>query len=273
MKPRYLLLGSNGAIGGRFKGILSSNKQIELDCMEGRFSKSKLEEIVIKKKPNYIINCIGVIDGSFKKCIEVNLLVSKQILDLIYNKKLKTRILLIGSAAEYGNVRPDENPIKETFKCSPYTDYGISKYWQSILAQKYAEMGVDVVVGRVFNIDSEALSTKLFLGNLINQIIKIKKGDIDRIEIGPLDDSRDYIDIEQAIKKLLLIIRFGKKGEIYNVGSGYAVSMREMMNKYLKKYKIDPIIIENKKEQKNRIKIIYSDNKKYEKLISNNDNK
>jgi GDP-4-dehydro-6-deoxy-D-mannose reductase len=134
-------------------------------------------------------------------------------------------------------------------------------------------MGVDVVVGRVFNIDSEALSTKLFLGNLIDQIIKIKKGDSDRIEIGLLDASRDYIDIEKAIKKLLLIIRFGKKGEIYNVGSGYAVSMREIMNKYLKKYKIDPIIIENKKEQKDRIKIIYSDNEKYEKLIFNNDNK
>ena len=38
-----------------------------------------------------------------------------------------TKHVIFGTAAEYGNVKKNYNPIKETNKCVPYSIYGKAK--------------------------------------------------------------------------------------------------------------------------------------------------
>jgi GDP-4-dehydro-6-deoxy-D-mannose reductase len=112
------------------------------------------------------------------------------------------------------------------------------------------------------------LSKKLFLGSLCQQLKKLNTGEIKEIEVGNLKDFRDYISIEDAVKKLLIVLKYGTSGEVYNIGSGKAIEITELLNKYLKKYKINNINIkENEYLNKSKVKIIFSNNNKCDDLI------
>jgi GDP-4-dehydro-6-deoxy-D-mannose reductase len=271
MIESYLIIGGSSAIGKEFKKQLNKKGAI-VKSIEIRITQDQILLEIKSFKPNYIINCIGVIDGGFKYCLDINFLISKNILDFIYEYKFKTKILLIGSAAEYGLVKPNDNPINESYEAKPLTDYGITKYWQTILAQRYAEQGVNVVIGRVFNIESEEISTKLFLGLLCSQIKKLKAGEIKKIKIGAVESYRDYIAIEEAVNKLINILEHGQSGQVYNIGTGVPISMNKLLNKYLLKYDVSKEKIDiDEKIRTNNNEIIYSDNTKYNNLFKKSD--
>jgi len=70
---------------------------------------------------------------------------------------------------------------------------------------------------------------KLFIGSLFKQISEYKEKKINKIIVGNLDNKRDYIKIEDAVKKYEIVMENGKPGEIYNVGSGKSICIKELL--------------------------------------------
>ena len=63
------------------------------------------------------------------------------------------RVVVTGSAAEYGVVDAESNPVREDYPACPHTVYGVTKLLQTELSLFYGRrFGVDVVVARVFNL-------------------------------------------------------------------------------------------------------------------------
>ena len=148
--------------------------------------------------------------------------------------KLPARLILIGSAAEYGRVEPDDNPIHETRALAPVSVYGFSKATQTLLASHYAsERGTDVVVARLFNLFAPAMSTRLFVGRMQAQIEECKRGGRELIEAGNLDSERDYISVTDAFLQLQLIAQRGNIGAVYHVASGRPIRMRDVLARIL----------------------------------------
>jgi GDP-4-dehydro-6-deoxy-D-mannose reductase len=183
--------------------------------------------------PDVIINLATIFSQDFEESFTVNVGAVKNILNTVQQEQLSTRVILIGSAAEYGNVNDVDNPVSESQVLKPLTAYGLSKAWQTQLANYYFNQGVDVIVARIFNLLAPDVSEKLFAGRVYKQIKSIAQGKQDEIQIGPLSAIRDYISTKEAAEQLMLITEQGISGEIYHVASGRPISMQELLRNIL----------------------------------------
>lgn len=191
-----------------------------------------VKDLIAAIKPDYIINLAGTfISSSFDILFKHNVSGSKNILDAVLycNHPIK-KILLIGSAAEYGF--PERNPVNETNKALPVSTYGLTKYFQTEVASYYYRVHhLPVIIARTFNIIGKGLSEVLSIGNFLRQIEKAEDGST--IEVGNLNTYRDFLDIEQVIAHYWTLLNHGKPGEIYNVCSGTPTKMEEILKKLI----------------------------------------
>lgn len=214
-------------------------------------------------KPDLILHLAATFVNDFDEAYAVNVEATRQLLDAVQQSGVHTRVLLIGSAAEYGVVRPEENPIREDRVLNPVSIYGLTKAWQTQLAGLYASRGVDVVVARVFNLDGPWLSERLFVGRLQKQINEVLAGRKSVIELGPLSAIRDYISTDEAADQILAIAGHGESGRVYHVASGKPAKMRDILIRYLGINRLDVSIVYEDTSLSNHIgydvPVIYAD--------------
>lgn len=204
-------------------------------------------------EPDLVLHLAATFANDFDNAYTINVEATKHLLEIIQQVRLSTRVLLIGSAAEYGVVRPEENPIREDHVLNPVSIYGLTKAWQTQLAGLYTSRGVDVVVARVFNLDGPKLSKRLFIGRLQEQIDEVLTGRKSVIEVGPLTATRDYISTYEAVDQILAIAAHGESGQVYHVASGKPVTMRDILIRYLDHHKLDASIVRESTALTNRI--------------------
>ncbi len=192
-------------------------------------------KLIKNTKPDQIYHMAATFSNNYQQDYKSNVLAAKNILDSISKARLKCRVLLIGSCAEYGSVPEADNPVKEDYPLRPVSIYGLTKACQTLLMKFYVSVyGMDIVMARVFNLLGKGMSGRLFVGRLYEQIEQYKKGSISKITVENLRAIRDYIDIKEAVRHYKLIMDHGEKGQIYNVGSGKPVRMRDLLKSVLK---------------------------------------
>ncbi len=223
----------------------------------------QLQNTITELQPDLVIHLAATFENDFDTAYAVNVESSRTLLESMLQSGCQGRVVLIGSAAEYGVIQPQENPVSEDHVLKPVSVYGLTKAWQTQLAGLYSCRGVDVVVARVFNLYGDKLSERLFIGRLQKQIDAVLEGKQTVIELGPLSASRDYLSTEEAAEQLLRIAHYGQSGSVYHVASGQAVSMRELLMKYLQKNNLDISIVRESAESSNRsgydVPVIYAD--------------
>lgn len=282
---KILLLGSNSFTGRYFKEYIKTKRlneefllfgadRQEIDNDESRvlqyrkvnlLEKSELENLILDIKPDYIINIVGTFAAnSYEEYLNVNADISRHIFEIIVEKGLSIeKILLIGSAAEYGSVV--KLPIEENSVGKPVNFYGLTKLIQTNIAMYYYNnYGININVARTFNIIGRGISNKLSVGNFLEQIEKASEGEC--IKVGNLKSKRDYLHIEDVIDAYWKIVTHGAPGEIYNVCSGKSCSMEELLKGLIKMSGKDLNIItdENFLKQKD-VSDVYGDNTKLKK--------
>jgi GDP-4-dehydro-6-deoxy-D-mannose reductase len=195
--------------------------------------------------PSLVFHLAGSFSNDFDTDYRNNVLAAKNLLDAVAEQALPTRVLLMGSAAEYGIIRPVDNPVKETQALKPVSIYGWTKAAQTQLASLYASThGVDVTVARTFNLTGAGMSEQLFVGRVQKQITALLAGEQDRIHVGRLDAERDYLDVTTACKHLHVIAVRGAAGEVYNVGSGRPTGMRALLQDMLHTAGLDMTVVD-----------------------------
>lgn len=243
-----LITGASGAFGRAVIAELEQNYKYPVFTTGRRSSpvsnahfvcdirdKSQIEEVIKHSNPDVILHLAASISSDFEESYAINVQSTKNILDFVQLKSLKTRVILIGSAAEYGIIHPHENPIREDHVLAPVSVYGISKAWQTQLMGLYTSQGVDALCARVFNLYGPGISNQLFAGCFANQIADVLSGAKNTIEVGSLSAVRDYISTTDAAKQLLAIMSYGKSGATYHVASGVPCVMRDFANTQLEK--------------------------------------
>lgn len=224
-----------------------------------------LKDILVSIMPDYIFHCAGGRVNNKKKLYELNFLTTKYLLDTIKKmKNFRPRIIIPGSAAEYGRMPVGRRVIKESDESRPLTWYGLIKLQQTKLALAYAqESGLDVIVARIFNIMGEGTPPTLVIGSFAEQIARIEKGKTERVILAKsLDSKRDFLDIDDVCRALLLIAQYGRLGQIYNVCSAHPVSIKELLRKLLSYSKVKNVVIaENKNNSSPSFNIIGSNAK------------
>ncbi|RYE54128.1 MAG: NAD-dependent epimerase/dehydratase family protein, partial [Hyphomicrobiales bacterium] len=202
-------------------------------CLMDVADAAQVRSAVEAVQPSLIFHLAASYEREFQTAFDVNVNGARHVIEAVADLKIASRILVMGSAAEYGVVEPEENPVSENRSTKPVSIYGMTKAWQTMWCQKQALEGHDVVVARMFNLDAPGLPCRLFLGNLERMIAAVMSGQRARIETGPLSATRDYIGLHQAIDQLLAIARAGIRGSVYHVASGRPITMRQLLEKQL----------------------------------------
>lgn len=183
-------------------------------------------------RPHRIFHCAGSFSNCWNMDVESNVKASGNVLEAVTRCGLKTRILLFGSAAEYGDTL--SGAIAETSPVQPVSIYGLSKAMQTAAMHYYAaEKGVDIVLARTFNLYGDGISPLLFPGRVLHQIEEVKAGRQSRVKVRSIESSRDYLDVNEAVEAYLRVMAFGEAGEIYNVGSGNPTAIKDLLEKLL----------------------------------------
>ena len=268
MIPKLRLLLDDAVIGTGRSGVASVNF-FPCDLSD----RTSVAHLVANIKPSLIFHLAGSFTGEFDRDFQANVLCAKNIFDAILSTKLHTRIVIFGSAAEYGSVLAKQNPVSEMLECHPVSVYGLTKSYQTKLAQFYARTtGLDVVIARVFNLAIRGQSKILFYGRSEALIGAYKTNEITSMEFGNLGSERDYINEDLATEQILAIAKNGIGGEVYNVGSGVPRTMRAILNEMLGKEGIPlDIVVEKSSESVGRkgidVPIIYADISKVNSLL------
>jgi GDP-4-dehydro-6-deoxy-D-mannose reductase len=277
-----LVTGATGALGRAVIAHLKSESHCRVvaisrhcDAEDGfQFDirdREQLADAIKRTRPDLVIHLAATFTNDFDEAYAVNVEASRCLLEIVQESGLRIRVLLVGSAAEYGVVQPEENPVSEDHALNPVSVYGLTKAWQTQLAMLYASRGMDVVVARVFNLDGPDLSERLFVGRLRKQIEEVLAGQKSVISLGPLSAIRDYISTDEAARQMLAIAERAESGRVYHVASGIPVVMRDMLDRCLALYGLDKSIVREANELSNRtgydVPAIYADVSRTEELL------
>ena len=99
--------------------------------------------------PDYIFHLAGSPKKSSKNSLmDLNFKFAKNIILSAKSLNKEVNIILIGSAAEYGNIMQDDLPIKETFIPKPHTPYGEAKLKQTEFALENHAQNCNILILR-----------------------------------------------------------------------------------------------------------------------------
>lgn len=280
---RILVTGASGAFGPSVLARLSRRPDFtvfgtDMNCPPGGIvrpcdmrDRVQVEALLGDVRPDVIVHLAGTTSAEHAEAYAINVEVARTLLETVEKKHRDARVVLTGSAAEYGVVSPAENPIPETHALAPVSIYGMTKAWQTLLAHFFTHRGVEVVVARPFNLDGPGLSDRLFIGRVQRQMEAILSGKAEKLKVGPLSAVRDYLRFEEAARQYEAIARFGAAGQVYHVASGVPVSMREVLAGHLERHGLDFSCVEEDAVNSNRsgydVPMIYADTTQTRRLL------
>ncbi|HVR72365.1 MAG TPA: GDP-mannose 4,6-dehydratase [Vicinamibacteria bacterium] len=144
---------------------------------------------------------------------------------------LAPRMVVVGSAEEYGLVRPEDNPLGEDHPLRPTSPYAVSKVAQGYLAFQYAtSLHLPIVRTRTFHHTGPRRGEGFAESSFARQLAEIEAGRRPpRIEVGNLDTVRDFTDVRDVVRAYWALLERGTPGEVYNVCSGRGVRLADLL--------------------------------------------
>jgi GDP-4-dehydro-6-deoxy-D-mannose reductase len=157
---------------------------------------------------------------------------SVNVLEAVRHVAPAARVLVIGSAEQYGNVPEAEQPIRETQPFRPTSPYAVSKVAQEHLALQYAlAFGLQVVATRSFNHSGPGQTDRFVLPSFARQVALAERGEqAPVLRVGNLDVWRDFLDVRDVVRAYVLLIEKGEAGQAYNVCRGEAHRIHDLLD-------------------------------------------
>lgn len=146
------------------------------------------------------------------------------LLEAIREASLDARVQIAGSSEEYGEVLPDELPIRETNALRPMSPYAVSKVAQDLMGFQYHKSyGTWIVRTRAFNHEGPRRGEVFVTSSFAKQIALAEAGKGEPVlSVGNLEAQRDFTDVRDVVRAYWLALERCEPGEVYNIGSGRA---------------------------------------------------
>lgn len=157
------------------------------------------------------------------------------ILHSMIKLNLDAKILIVGSSEEYGPVSPDDIPVTEQQALRPANPYSVSKVTQDMLGLQYfLSHNLQAIRVRPFNHIGPGQSARFVAPAFASQIAAIEKNEQEPIlYVGNLEARRDFTDVRDMVRAYQQVITLGEPGAVYNIGTGQAHSIQELLDTLL----------------------------------------
>lgn len=256
---KIVVSGSDGFVGKHLVTELQKNKNnhiYPLDRKQADITKfSEVLKYLGKIKPDQVYHLAGFASGAgcdkdliFKVNVNgtLNILKALKKTCLAGRRVGKPiRILLASTAYVYGNT---PKCVSENGKIDAKSFYDKSKIEMEKKARKYLSDDIEIVITRATNHTGPGQKQGFAVPDFCEQISKVNPpaGGGDEILVGNLDAKRDLFDVRDCVRAYKIVMEKGKSGEVYNIGPGNPVTIKEVLKKLIKiskkniKYKHDP---------------------------------
>ncbi|MDE7311949.1 MAG: GDP-mannose 4,6-dehydratase [Eubacterium sp.] len=211
---------------------------LDLDILEY----DAVVDLINKTNPDFIFHLAAQssVAVSWKNpCLtaDVNIKGSIHVLEAVRRQEKKSRILLVGSGEEYGAILPDEIPVREGHMVKPGNIYAATKACQNQIGAIYAQAyGMDAIMVRAFNHIGPHQASCFVVSDFCRQAAEIEAGLKEPvIWTGNLEAKRDFTDVRDIVRAYALLAQRGQAGETYNVGSGHAARIGDILKLVLER--------------------------------------
>ena len=140
--------------------------------------------------------------------IQTNVIGQLNLLEAVRQAGIEPRVHIAGSSEQYGLVREDEVPIRESNPFRPLSPYAVSKIAQEMMAYQYHKSyGLFAVVTRGFNHTGPRRGQVLVTSSFAKQIAEIE-ADLRPpvMDVGDLSSRRDWSDVRDMVKAYWLAL-------------------------------------------------------------------
>jgi len=251
----YLLYNTDWRVAGTVYGPVNNVAHLkdQVAIYPAELSQRKVvTDLLQETRPNYVFHLAAQPSAALSRrdpwfTLENNIRVQLNILDVVAELDLESRVLVVGSSEEYGRVRPDDLPIDEDTPLRPMTPYAVSKIAQDYLGlQYYLSHGVATIRVRPFNHMGPRQSKGFVAPDFASQIAGIEAGlHPPEVSVGALDVSRDLSDVRDIVRGYYLALTQGEPGEVYNLGSEREHTTRALLQALISLTKLDVRIVQD----------------------------
>jgi GDP-4-dehydro-6-deoxy-D-mannose reductase len=195
--------------------------------------RSAVLEAIARLRPAIVYHCageahVGQAWESTEATFAINVRGTHHLVDALCRAGAEVRMLVPGSALVY---QPAREALTEDDPLIPTSPYGVSKLAQELLGRHTSTPAVQIVIARAFNHFGPRQDSTFSTSGFARQIAEIEAGlKPPEIAVGNLDARRDLTDVRDTVRAYRAIAERGRSGRAYNVCSGHAVAIRDVLD-------------------------------------------
>jgi len=222
---------------GKVENLTASMKDKRLRLIRGDVRSEELVEELVKNV-DYIFHEAAIVNVelSLKRPREVNSVNVGGTLNILWaalnNERIK-RIVYASSCAVYGD--PERMPIDEECRTRPISPYGVSKLAAELYMEAfYKDYGLPTVSLRYFNVYGPRQEASPYSGVISIFMYKALRGEPLTI-FGDGEQTRDFVFVGDVVEANILAATNERAiGEVFNIGSGTEITIKELAKKIVK---------------------------------------
>ncbi|MCZ6726130.1 MAG: GDP-mannose 4,6-dehydratase [Acidobacteria bacterium] len=198
----------------------------DVDILDARGVRRAMEEA----RPDAVVHLAGLSHvgrswDDLASYFQVNVVGAENVLDAAGER----RVIVASSAEVYGTVPPEAQPIVEDRLLAPASPYALTKAALERLARPRGALVV-----RSFNAIGPGQAEEFALPSFARQLAAIRRGVREPVlRVGNLAAERDFVPIDDVVEAYRLLIDRGERGEVYNLGSGRAMSIEQALHRLI----------------------------------------
>jgi GDP-4-dehydro-6-deoxy-D-mannose reductase len=142
------------------------------------------------------------------------------------------RLVFVSSAEVYGRRPQEDMPLRETLPPRPANPYAATKAaGEALVLGWHHAYGLEAVISRAFNHIGAGQDPRFAVPAFAHRLARIASGEERVLNVGNVESERDFLDVRDVVAAYIALAERGSPGEIYNVCSGAAVKMREVLRR------------------------------------------
>ena len=161
-----------------------------------------------------------------------NVIGTANLLEAVRITKIDPVIHICSSSEVYGQVRPEDVPIREDCPFKPASPYAVSKVGEDMIAFQYwVSHGIRTIRTRMFTHTGPRRGDVFAMSFFAKQVAAAELGmQKPIIRVGNLQSVRTFCDVRDAVWAYWLLVRQCAPGEVYNIGGNRTMTIGEALN-------------------------------------------
>ena len=222
-----LVTGLDGFTGQFFQQAAERAGHAVIGLQANLLDKAALSDEVRTVAPDAVVHLAAISfahHANESELYAVNTVGTTNLLDaLVALDPSPQKVLIASSANVYGNCTV--SPISETQEPAPVNHYAASKLAMEYMVRNYMAQ-LPIVLTRPFNYIGPGQAPQFLIPKLVDHFHRRAQ----RVELGNLQVAREFNDVRMVCDAYLALIEHGEPGEIYNLCSGQAYTLQQVID-------------------------------------------